>query len=59
MLSQYDIVIIGAGPAGLSAGLKVLSAKPRPSVLIVDKIVPWEKPIACAKACGPINFAMP
>jgi geranylgeranyl reductase family protein len=56
MLSQYDIVIIGAGPAGLSAGLKVLSAKPRPSVLIVDKIVPWEKPIACAEGVWTDQF---
>ena len=45
----FDIIIIGAGPAGLSAALAALSAKPKPSVLLVDKLVPWERPIACAE----------
>jgi digeranylgeranylglycerophospholipid reductase len=45
----FDIIVIGAGPAGLSAVLSALAAKPKPSVLLVDKLVPWENPIACAE----------
>lgn len=56
MLPQYDIIIIGAGPAGLSAGRTVLSAHPRPAVLIVDKVVPWERPIACAEGVWTDQF---
>ncbi len=52
----FDIVIIGAGPAGLSAALRVLSGTPKPSVLLVDKIVPWEKPIACAEGVWTKQF---
>jgi geranylgeranyl reductase family protein len=49
MLQSFDVIVIGAGPAGLSAALAALSAKPKPSVLLVDKVVPWERPIACAE----------
>ncbi|HMD67880.1 MAG TPA: NAD(P)/FAD-dependent oxidoreductase [Chitinivibrionales bacterium] len=49
MPQTFDIIIIGVGPAGLSAALAALAAKPKPSVLLVDRIVPWEKPIACAE----------
>jgi digeranylgeranylglycerophospholipid reductase len=52
----FDIIVIGAGPAGLGATLSALTAKPRPSVLLVDKIVPWEKPIACAEGVWTDQF---
>jgi geranylgeranyl reductase family protein len=48
----YDIVIIGAGPAGLNAGLHVIRSDKKPSVLLIDKIAPWEHPIQCAEAVG-------
>ena len=49
MTSIFDVIIIGAGPAGLSAALHVLKSREKPSVLLVDKITPWEHPIACAE----------
>ncbi len=48
---QYDIIIIGAGPAGLKAGLTVTETSGL-DVLIIDKNTPWEKPIACAEGVG-------
>ncbi len=56
MQETFDIVIIGAGPAGLGAALRALSAAPKPSVLLVDKVVPWEKPIACAEGVWTKQF---
>jgi digeranylgeranylglycerophospholipid reductase len=45
----FDIIIIGAGPAGLSAAEYALKDKSKPTVLLIDKSIPWEKPIACAE----------
>jgi geranylgeranyl reductase family protein len=45
----YNIVIIGAGPAGLNAARTISSASPSASVLLVDSVKPWEEPIACAE----------
>jgi digeranylgeranylglycerophospholipid reductase len=60
MPTTYDAIVIGAGPAGLNAALHLLKARPRPSVLLVDKQVPWEKPIACAEGvwCEPFTEAI-
>jgi digeranylgeranylglycerophospholipid reductase len=60
MADTYDAIVIGAGPAGLNATLHLLKARPRPSVLLVDKQMPWEKPIACAEGvwCEPLNEAI-
>ena len=55
--NTYDVIVAGAGPAGLRAALAVLSAPSRPSVLLVDNKVPWENPIACAEAVGKFGFA--
>ena len=52
----HDIIIIGAGPAGLNAGLHAVRS-PRPiSILMIDKTVPWEHPIQCAEAVGRLGF---
>ena len=37
-MSDYDLVIIGAGPAGLTAGL--YAARARMKVLLLEKAVP-------------------
>ena len=37
-MSEYDLVIIGAGPAGLTAGL--YAARARMNVLLIEKAVP-------------------
>lgn len=50
----YDIVIIGAGPAGLSAGKNLIGSKA--SVLLIDKKIPWEQPIPCAEGVGRLGF---
>jgi len=52
----YDAVIIGAGPAGLNAGLHLTSIGSPLSVLLVDKIVPWKRPIPCAEGVGRRGF---
>ena len=56
MQEHYDIVIIGAGPAGLNAGLHALKSGTTRSILLVDKAVPWERPIQCAEAVGRRGF---
>ncbi|MDR0307969.1 MAG: NAD(P)/FAD-dependent oxidoreductase [Chitinispirillales bacterium] len=56
MREKYDIVIIGAGPAGLNAGMHVTSAASSLSVLLLDKITPWERPIPCAEGLGRLGF---
>ena len=53
---SYDIVVIGAGPAGLNACLHALAACPGCRVLLADKTAPWEHPIECAEAVGRLGF---
>jgi digeranylgeranylglycerophospholipid reductase len=49
MNNDFDAVVIGAGPAGLNAVLHLMRREAKPSVLLLDKIIPWESPIACAE----------
>ncbi len=56
MGETFDIIVIGAGPAGLHAALRALGSKAKPTVLLVDKLVPWEKPIACAEGVWTDQF---
>ncbi len=60
MIKPFDIIVIGSGPAGLNAGLHILSSNPQPSVLLVDKQASWEEPIACAEGvwCEPLHEAI-
>jgi len=51
-----DAAIIGAGPAGLCAGLRLTSVSSSLSALLIDKAVPWERPIPCAEGVGRLGF---
>jgi geranylgeranyl reductase family protein len=51
-----DAVIIGAGPAGLRAGLRLTSISSSLSVSLIDRYVPWERPIPCAEGVGRLGF---
>lgn len=52
----YDIIIIGAGPAGLNAGQHILKSGFSGSVLLIDKTAPWEHTIPCAEGVGKLGF---
>jgi geranylgeranyl reductase family protein len=53
---SYDIAVIGAGPAGLNACLHALTRRIAPSVLLIDKVTPGQKPIACAEGVGRLGL---
>lgn len=36
-MKQYDVIIVGAGPAGIFAALELASAQKKPKVLIIEK----------------------
>jgi digeranylgeranylglycerophospholipid reductase len=52
----FDCIIIGAGPAGLNSGLHLIHSGKRISILLVDKMIPWEHPIPCAEGVGRLGF---
>lgn len=54
--TSYDIIIIGAGPAGLSAGRTLLKGRQH-EVLLLDKVAPWDHPIQCAEGVGRLGFS--
>ncbi len=54
--NNYDITVVGAGPAGLCAALSCLKTEKEASILLVDKISPWKKPIACAEGTGKLGL---
>jgi geranylgeranyl reductase family protein len=53
---QYDIAVVGAGPAGLCAARRIVSEQSGASVLMVDKRLPWQEPVACAEGAGRLGL---
>ena len=56
MREFYDVAVIGAGPSGLNAVHHLFKGNDRPSVVLLDKTVPWEHPKGCAEAVGRLGF---
>lgn len=46
----YDVIICGAGPAGLVAARTLCLAAPGCKIALLDKRDPWREPVACAEA---------
>lgn len=46
----YDVIVCGAGPAGLYAANCLQKAGGRVSVLLLDRKEPWKTPVPCAEA---------
>jgi menaquinone-9 beta-reductase len=51
----YDLVVVGAGPAGATAALAALDVRPEASVLVLDRAAfPRDKP--CGDGVAPEAF---
>lgn len=53
---DFDLAIIGAGPAGLCAAHRFLTQCPGAKVALFDRQVPWTEPVACAEAVQRTSF---
>lgn len=46
----YDVIVCGAGPAGLYAANRLLLGNSGLAVLLLDRKSPWKEPVSCAEA---------
>ena len=56
MTDTYDIAIIGAGPAGLSAAKNILRQDQHPSLALIEKTSGKQKKIPCGEGIGKRGF---
>lgn len=47
--NDFDVAIIGAGPAGLMAALTLAQSRQDCKVILLDKKDPWREPVACGE----------
>jgi|GEM_PF-296953 len=52
----FDIVVLGAGPAGLCVTAHLLNSNPSLKLLLVDRQHPGTEPVACAEAVSSQHF---
>jgi digeranylgeranylglycerophospholipid reductase len=57
MHSSFDIIIIGAGPAGISAALSAVQRKPMLGIGIIDRKKQPGFPVRCGEAIGLKGFS--
>ena len=51
-MSRYDIVIVGAGPAGIFTALELKTRAPELSVLLVDEGLTIDRRVCPARKTG-------
>jgi uncharacterized FAD-dependent dehydrogenase len=57
--NDYDVIIVGAGPAGLVAAHRIVELRPRTAVLIIEKGPPLEERVCYVKQGLPCRRCAP
>lgn len=53
MSDRFDVVVVGAGPAGASAAISIRRHRPDASVLLLDKAAAFPRDKVCGDGLGP------